>query len=172
MDALGSRLVRVAKLTRTRGIVYWHQRAQWEYKERSRYGIWIGEYSSHVIMIFAQEEVFPLLKFSVLTLCFLPQIWRAAFGDFPSSIFLLSSLDLCFHLTTKCHWVWNQTMMFLYSEFYVNKCDTARNRQQQTWLATQALKCVTSSLMLLFYIPLSHDLTVFLGLRFLKDQVS
>ena len=48
------RPVRIAKLTRTRGIVYWsHQRAQWEYEARSRYWIWLGEYSSYVIIIFS-----------------------------------------------------------------------------------------------------------------------
>ena len=35
MDALGRRHGRVAKLTRTRGIVYWcHQRAQWEFLQQ------------------------------------------------------------------------------------------------------------------------------------------
>ena len=37
MDALGRRLGRIAKLTRSRGIVYGrHQRSQWEYEARSR----------------------------------------------------------------------------------------------------------------------------------------
>ena len=58
MDALGRRLGRIAKLRRTRGIVYWHhQRAQREYEAHSRYWIWIGEYSGYVIMISAQGEV-------------------------------------------------------------------------------------------------------------------
>ena len=31
-------------------IIYWrHQRAQWEYEARSRYWIWLGQYSSYVI---------------------------------------------------------------------------------------------------------------------------
>ena len=39
------------KLTRTRGTVYWcHQCAQWEYVAHSCYWIWLGEYSSYVIM--------------------------------------------------------------------------------------------------------------------------
>ena len=51
MDALGRRLARIAKLTTTRGIVYWrYQRAQWEYVARSRYCIWLGEFSSYVII--------------------------------------------------------------------------------------------------------------------------
>ena len=54
MDALGRRLGWIAKITKTRGIVYWcHQRAQWEYEARSRYWIWIGEYSSYVINVFS-----------------------------------------------------------------------------------------------------------------------
>ena len=49
--ALGRHLRRIAKLTRTRGIVYGcHQRAQWEYVARSSYWIWLGEYSSYVMI--------------------------------------------------------------------------------------------------------------------------
>ena len=36
----------------SKDLVYWvrrHQRAQWEHEARSRYRIWIGEYSSYVI---------------------------------------------------------------------------------------------------------------------------
>ena len=48
---VGRRLRRIAKLTRTRGVVYWrHQLAQWEYEARLRYWIWLGEYSSFVII--------------------------------------------------------------------------------------------------------------------------
>ena len=39
-----------SKLTKTRGIVYRrHQRAQWEFVARSRYWIWLGEFSNYVI---------------------------------------------------------------------------------------------------------------------------
>ena len=49
--ALGRRLGRNVKLTRTQGIVYGrHQRAQWEYVARSSYWIWLGKYSSYVMI--------------------------------------------------------------------------------------------------------------------------
>ena len=51
MDALGRCLGRIAKLTTTRGIVYWrYQRAQWEYVARSCYCIWLGEFCTYVII--------------------------------------------------------------------------------------------------------------------------
>ena len=51
-DVLGGLLSSQELYTLARYIVYWvrrHQRAQWEHEARSRYRIWIGEYSSYVI---------------------------------------------------------------------------------------------------------------------------
>ena len=103
--------------------------------------------------------------FRILTFHLLSQIWIAAFGYSPSSIFRMKWNDFCFQLTTECHWVWNQLMMFLYSKFYANKCDTAHNWQQQTWLTTQTIKCFNSGCVLLFYPCFCHNnWTVLLGL--------
>ena len=85
--------------------------------------------------------------------------WMTAFHIFPSSTILLYySKDLCLHLITACYWMWYQSMMFLYSEFHVNKCDTTHNRQQQTWHGTQAVERFSSVRLLLFFPQFFHDL--------------
>ena len=49
-------------LSSHQGIVYWrHQHAQWEYEAQSRYWIWLGEYSSYVIINF--ERGFFIIEF-------------------------------------------------------------------------------------------------------------
>ena len=108
-------------------------------------------------LFLAEANYDHLSLLSFLSILTLSQIWIAAFGYSPSSIILMHSKDFCFQLTTTCHWVWNQLMMFLYSKFYVNKCDTAHNWQQQTWLTTQTIKFVNSGWVLLFYPCFCHD---------------
>ena len=126
--------------------------------------------------LFLTEANYDHLSFlsflSILTFHLLSQIWIAAFGYSPSSIVLMNSKDLCFQLTTTCHWVWNQLMMFLYSKFYVNKFDTAQDRQQQTWLTTQTVKCFNSGCVLLFYPCFCHNnWSALLGLGLHKHLV-
>ena len=56
LDALGRRLGRIGKLTRTRGtgIVYWrHQHAQWEWAP-SRFWLWLGKYSNYVMKLLSE----------------------------------------------------------------------------------------------------------------------
>ena len=77
--------------------------------------------------------------------------------NIPSFIILLNfSKDFCLHVITVCYWVWYQSMMFLYSEFHVNKRDTTHNRQQQAWPRTQAIQCPSSVCLVLFSVMLLH----------------
>ena len=64
LDALGRRLGRIGKLTRTRGtgIVYWrHQRIQWEWAP-SRFWLWLGKYSNYLMNSNIFCLGFPLLQ--------------------------------------------------------------------------------------------------------------
>ena len=78
--------------------------------------------------------------------------------NLPSSVVLsYFSKDFCLHFITECYWVWYQSMMFLYSQFHVNKRDTTHNRQQQAWPGTQAVQRLSSVRLLLFFSLLFHS---------------
>ena len=70
LDALGRRLVRIGKLTRTRGtgIVYWrHQRAQWEWAP-TRFWLWLDKYSNYVMKHYLMNSNIFCLGFPFLQL--------------------------------------------------------------------------------------------------------
>ena len=57
----------------------------------------------------------------------------------------------CLHLITACYWVEYQEVMFLYSEFNMNQCETTHYRQQQSWPGTQHVEYFSSLSLWIFF---------------------